>query len=198
MKYKGIIIVCLLAIIFGAAVTGYLACRCDRPGAVSQSGEDPPPGWVAPTTETTPWLPFKKNVASEYTAEFPPGSKVVVVKHKGEQVEIGILPDGKIVVPEGVEAKVYVKRPALVEAQIRPFVGAGGVGPNLGVAVAAGIDVVRVWKVNLGVGALINNDAVAGAAFAAYPIWRNVDLRVGGGWGSAGGVGFAGITIAIE
>jgi hypothetical protein len=198
MKYKGIIIVCILAVLFGAAVTGYLACRYNR-SAVSQGGEQVPPGWVTPLMETTPWLPFKKNVASEYTAEFPPGSKVVVIRPaKGPEIEIGILPDGKIVVPEGVEAKIYVKRPALIEAQIRPFIGVGGVGPELGVAVAAGIDVVRAWRVNIGVGCLISNEAVSGAAFAAYPLWRNVDLRVGGGYGSAGGVGFAGVTIGIE
>ncbi len=197
MQYKGIIIVCILAVLFGAAVTGVFMCRCDRLSeTVSQSGEAPPPGWVAPPEVKTPWL--GKNVASEITREFPPGSKVVVVKHKGEQVEIGILPSGEIVVPKGVEAKVYIKRPSLIKAQVRPFVGVGGVGPELGVAVAAGIDVVRVWKVNLGVGCLITNDAVAGAGFAAYPIWKNVDLRVGGGYGSGGSVGFAGVSIAIE
>ena len=56
----------------------------------------------------------------------------------------------------------------------------------------------RVWEINLGIGALINNEAVAGAAFAAYPIWRNIDLRIGGGYGTAGGVGFAGVSIGIE
>ena len=195
MKYKSTIIVCILAVLFGAAVTGYLACRCDRltQGAVSLEG------WVSPLVETTPWLPFKKNKASEYTKEFPPGSKVVVVRpEKGPEIEIGILPDGQVVVPEGVKATVYEKRPSLITAQMRPFIGVGGVGPELGVAVAAGIDVLRVWRINLGVGALISNEAVAGAGFAAYPIWRNVDLRVGGGYGSAGGVGFAGVTLAIE
>ena len=201
LQVRTIIIVCVLAVLFGAAVTGYLACRYDRSsGTTSQSVEgQPPPGWVAPSTETTPWLPFKKNVASKYTAEFPPGSKVVVVRpEKGPEIKIGILPDGQVVIPKGVKATIYEKRPALIKAQIRPFVGVGGVGPELGVAVAAGIDVIRIWKVNLGPGVLITNDAVAGAAFAAYPIWRNVDLRVGGGYGTNGGVGFAGITIGIE
>lgn len=199
MKYKSTIIVCILAVLFGATVTGYFACRCDRAPNATTSQYVAPPGWVAPPMETTPWLPFKKNVASEYTKEFPPGSKVVVIRPaKGPEIEIGILPDGKIVVPEGVKATVYEKRPALIKAQIRPFAGIGGVGPDLGVAVVAGIDVVRAWKVNIGVGCLITNDAVAGAAFAAYPLWRNIDLRVGGGYGSMGSVGFAGITIGIE
>lgn len=196
LKWRREIIIGIAALLL-IGVGVFLTCRCDR-STNTAFQHSAPPGWKAPPMETTPWLPFKKNVASEYTKEFPPGSKVVVVKHKGEQVEIGILPDGKIVVPEGVEAKVYVKRPSLIKAQIRPFIGVGGVGPELGVAVAAGIDVIRVWRVNLGPGVLINNEAVSGAGFAAVPIWRNIDLRVGGGYGSGGGVGFAGVTIAIE
>ena len=196
MRYRIIIGAALLLI----GVAGYFACRCDRDVTSNMASQQGilPLGWEQVAIEKTSWLPFKKNVASEYTKEFPPGSKVVVVKHKGEQVEIGILPGGEIVVPKGVEAKVYVKRPSLIKGQIRPFIGVGGVGPELGVAVAAGIDVIRVWRVNLGPGILITNDAVAGAGFAAYPIWRNIDLRVGGGYGSGGGVGFAGITIGIE
>lgn len=190
------------AFLAGAAVVGYIACRCDRPpgGAVSQSGEGrPPPGWVAPPESSTPWLPFATNKASEVTAGFPAGSKVVRLEtESGEVVDVGILPGGQIVTREGVKATIFVKRPAVIAAQVRPFIGAGVIGPDLNYAVALGVDVLRVWNVNIGVGALVNDDAVAGAAFAAYPVWRNVDLRAGGGFGTAGSIGYFGASIAIK
>jgi len=197
-----VLILAAVAVLLGAAGMFLLGRGCgDRPrsSAAQSGGGNIPAGQVKPPEQTTPWLPFKKNKASEYTAGFPAGSKVVVVTtQNGEQVEVGILPDGEVVVPEGTTAVVYVKRPAVVAAQIRPFVGVGATGPGLSVAAAAGVDVVRVWRVNLGVGALINSDAVAGAAFASTPIWRTVDARVGGGYGTAGAVGFAGVSIGIE
>jgi len=195
-----VLILAAVAVLLGAAGVFLLGRGCgDRPRSSAAQSGAAPPGWEAPPTETTPWLPFKKNKASEVTAGFPAGSKVVVVTtQNGEQVEVGILPDGEVVVPAGVTAVVYVKRPAVVAAQIRPFVGVGATGPGLSVAAAAGVDVVRVWRVNLGVGALFNSEAVAGAAFASTPIWRTVDARVGGGYGTAGTVGFAGVSIGIE
>ena len=200
MKWRREIIIAVVALLLiGAAVTGFIMCRCDRPG-VPDGGASQyaiPPGWQAADYLKAPWL--GKNVASEYTAEFPPGSKVVVVETpKGETVRIGILPGGQVVVPEGTKATVYEKREAFIQAQVRPFIGAGAIGPELGVAAAVGVDVVRVWKVNLGLGALINDESVAGAGFVSYPVWRNVDARVGGGYGTAGGVGFAGVSIGIE
>ena len=197
LRAKQLIWAVVALLLIGAAVTGVIMCRCDRPGDGAAGQYAIPPGWQAAGYLKTPWL--GKNKASEYTAEFPPGSKVVVIETpKGETVEIGILPGGQIVTKEGVKATVYEKRGPFIQAQVRPFIGAGGIGPELGVAAAIGVDVVRVWKVNLGLGALINDEAVAGAGFVSYPVWRNVDARVGGGYGTAGGVGFAGVSIGIE
>ena len=195
-RTKTIIWAVAVLLLIGVAV--FLTCRCDRAGVLESAIQYKiPPGWQAANVLKTPLL--GKNKASEYTAEFPPGSRVVVVETpKGETVEIGILPGGQVVTREGVTATVYEKREAFVEAQVRPFIGAGAIGPELGVAAAIGVDVVRVWKVNLGLGALINDEAVAGAGFVSYPVWRNVDARVGGGYGTAGGVGFAGVSIGIE
>jgi len=202
MKWRREIIIATLALLLiGAAVVGVFTCRCDREAGESDRATQSaaPPGWVAPPTETTPFLPFKKNKASEYTAGFPAGSRVVVVETpKGETVEIGILPDGQVVTKEGTKATVYEKRAAFITPQIRPFIGAGAIGPELGVAAAVGVDLLRVWRVNLGLGALINDEAVAAAAFAAYPVWRNVDARVGGGYGTAGGIAAVVVSVGIE
>ena len=198
LKAKYLIWAVVALLLIGAAVTGFIMCRCDRSGVPGSTMEYKiPPGWKQVAEIKTPLL--GKNKASEVTAEFSPGSRVVVIETpKGETVEIGILPGGQIVTREGVTATVYEKRGPFIQAQVRPFIGAGGIGPELGVAAAIGVDVVRVWKVNLGLGALINDEAVAGAGFVSYPVWRNVDARVGGGYGTAGGVGFAGVSIGIE
>ena len=197
LKAKYLIWAVVALLLIGAAVTGFIMCRCDR-GALSHTVTQLiPPGWKQVAEIKTPLL--GKNKASEVTAGFAPGSKVVVVETpKGETVEIGILPGGQIVTKEGVKATVYEKRGPFIQAQVRPFIGAGAIGPELGVAAAIGVDVVRVWKVNLGLGALINDEVVAGAGFVSYPVWRNVDARVGGGYGTAGGVGFAGVSKGIE
>ena len=198
-KVRVLIYVVIGAFLLGAAVVGYIACRCDRaPTYAASQHFGAPPGWVAPTELTTPWLPFATNEASEVTAGFPAGSKVVRLELEGgEVVDVGILPGGQVVTREGIKATIFVKREALIAGQVRPFFGVGGVGPDPDYAVALGVDVLRVWKVNVGVGALINDDAVAGAAFAAYPVWRNVDVRAGGGFGTAGAVGYFGASIAI-
>jgi len=201
LPVKYLILGALALLLIGAAVVGVFTCRYDREAGenarATQSAA--PPGWVAPPTETTPFLSFKKNKASDVTAGFPAGSRVVVVETpKGETVEIGILPDGQVVTKEGVKATIYEKRAAFIAPQIRPFIGAGAIGPELGVAAAVGVDLLRVWRVNLGLGALINDEAVAAAAFAAYPVWRNVDARIGGGYGTAGAAYFAGVSIGIE
>ena len=203
MKFraKELIIAVVALLLLGAAVVGVFTCRCDKgTGENARATQDAaPPGWIAPPTETTPFLPFKKNKASEYTAGFPAGSRVVVVETpKGETVEIGILPDGQVVTKEGTKATVYEKRAAFITPQIRPFIGAGAIGPELGVAAAVGVDLLRVWRVNLGLGALINDEAVAAAAFAAYPVWRNVDARIGGGYGTAGGIAAVVVSVGIE
>lgn len=189
----------ILAAVVLAGVVGWViigrGCG-DQPQPPKTKAEAPPGREFAPVVET-PLI--GRNVASERTRDYPPGSKVVVVKRPGvPEVEVGILPGGEVVVPEGVEATVYVKREAFAAAQVRPFVGVGVTGPELYAAGAVGVDFLRVWKVNLGAGALINDRAVAGAAFGAVPVWRNVDARVGGGYGTDGAVAFVGVSIGIE
>lgn len=178
----------------------------DRPAVPSSASQRIPDGWQAAPVVKTPWLPFKANEASEYTAEFPAGSRVVVVKTKdGQEVKIGVLPDGTIVGPVDVEytVTVYEKR-ALFQPEFRPYLGAGVIGAGVigpdGVtpAVAAGVDLLKIWRVNAGVGAVAGNDSIAVIASAAYPLWRNVDLRAGGGYGTPGGVGFVGASIGVE
>jgi len=196
-----------LILLVGLAVVGVVKCRCDRPGGGGAGQHGIPAGWYEPPTETTPFLPFKKNKASEYTAEFPPGSSVVVVTtQKGEQIEIGILPDGTVVVPDGVTAVVYEKRGRLINGEFRPFVF-GGLGLGGGYA-GGGVDLVRVWRLHGGVGAAATywpdgNDEtrdvdVGVIAKASVNVWRNLDLIGGGGYGTKGKMAFGGVELAIQ
>jgi len=205
-----VLILAAVAVLLGAVGVFLLGRGCGdrpRPAEPVSTATGALPGWVAPPEETTPWLPFKKNKASEYTAGFPAGSKVVRVEtEKGEVVEIGILPDGQVVTKKGTKAKatVYVKRPALVAAEFRPFLF-GGLGLG-GVYGGGGVDLVRVWRLHGGVGAAATywpdeeeRDVDVGViAKVSVNVWRNVDLVGGGGYGTAGELAFGGVSIGIE
>ena len=197
-------VVIVALVLLGAAWMFFFGRGCgDEPrSSASQSG-DIPPGWEFAAQQTTPLI--GKNKASEYTAAFPAGSKVVVVEtQNGEQVEIGILPDGEVVVPKGTKATVYVKRPAIIAAECRPFIF-GGLGLGGGY-VGGGVDLVRVWRLHGGVGAAATywpneeeRDVDVGViAKASVNVWRNVDLVGGGGYGTAGEMAFGGVAVAIQ
>ena len=49
-----------------------------------------------------------------------------------------------------------------------------------------------------GPGICVDSKAVSGVLTGSYKVWRNLDLRAGGGYGTSGPVGFAGVTIGIE
>ena len=200
-----VLILAAVAVLLGAAGMFLLGRGCGdrpRPAEPVSTATGAPPGWVAPAEETTPWLPFKKNRASEVTAGFPAGSRVVEVEvpEGAQKVRIGILPDGEVVVPPGVTAVVYEKRPPIINAEVRPWLGGGAEGTPVDVdpAIAAGVDLVRVWHIHAGPGLVASTDNIAGVLSGAVSVWRNVDVRGGGGYGTAGAVGFAGVSIGIE
>jgi hypothetical protein len=105
-----------------------------------------------------------------------------------------------VAVPEGQphEVSVYYKPEPNVVFELRPFVGAGlsTGGPN----VVAGIDVVRAWRLHAGAGAAVAfpDREVAAVGTLSYNVWRNVDVRLAGGYGTAGGFGAAGVSLAIQ
>ena len=201
MALKIAIPLAAVAVLLGAAWVFFLGRGCgDQPAATASQG-GAPPGWVTPPTETTPWLPFKKNRASEVTAAFPAGSRVVEIETGGAAtVQVAVLPGGEIVVPAGTTATVYVKRPPIINAEFRPWLGGGveGTPADVDPAIAAGVDLVRVWKLHAGPGVVASEDSVAGILSGAVSVWRNVDVRGGGGYGTAGAAGFVGVSIGIE
>ena len=187
--------VVILLVAGGMLIRG---CGCgDQP---QPSATQAPPGWQPVPIQKTPIFPFKKNTASEKTEGFPAGSKVVVVEtQNGEQVEVGILPGGEVVVPEGTTAVVYEKRPPIINAEFRPWLGGGAtVYPEVRPAAAVGVDVLRVWRVHTGPGVCVDSGAFSGVWTGSVGLWRNVDARAGGGYGTSGATGFAGVTIGIE
>jgi hypothetical protein len=201
----------LAAVVVVATVAWVLLGRgCgDQPSAPSTAGQRIPEGWQAAPVLKTPWLPFNENEASEYTREFPAGSKVIhVVTNKGEEIEIGILPDGTIVGPVDAEYEVivYEKRPPLFALEARPVIG-GGLSTD-GLTGVAGVDVVRCWRIHAGPAVAVsywpddNKDdrdvEVAAVGNVGFNAWRNIDIVAFGGYGTGGKTGGAGLEIAIK
>jgi len=140
-----------------------------------------------------------KTRAEELTAGLPGGTEVYEVKGPGEQTtRVYRTPKGEIY-KEG-EGEVTASRAPmpLVAVEFRPHVG-GGLGTG-GVAAVAGVDVVRIWRVRLGPGAGVDYPAknVAAVGSAGVKLWRNVDLRLAGGYGTKGAVAVAGVSLGID
>ena len=190
-----------------------LAIRCfftrgDGPAAPpGRPAAAPPPGWRTVEEERTSGAlqklsPFHRPTKADVVMrEWPAGSRVVRVETEGgEEVELGILPGGEVAVPEGQPHKVtvYHKPEAAVGLELRPFVGAGL--STDGPAVMAGVDVIRAWRLHLGPGVALTlpDKDVAAVGAVGYSLWRNVDLRLAGGYGTAGGTGAVGVSLGIE
>lgn len=166
-----------------------------------------PPGWVPKEEyEPTPWYKklsptYRPSKADKALKGWPRGSRVVHVEtEKGKRVEIGILPDGEVFVPEGQPHKVtvYHRPEAKVALEFRPFIGAG-LGTN-GVAAVGGVDVLRAWRVHMGPGVAVNiKGKVAGVGAVGLNVWRNIDLKGYGGATLDGERVFGGgVTIGIQ
>lgn len=177
----------------------------------SGSAKGTPAGWhqaavvVAPRIEN-PWHPSE---AGKKLKPFVAGTELVEVKTpSGETVQIAILPGGEVVVPDGYEATVYQKPGPLVDLEARPWIGAGltgypgGIGAGLGV----GVDVVRAWRFHGGPAGVVSwrREAgkprvdVAGGLAGSYNLWRNVDARAVGMYGTAGAAAFVGVGLGIQ
>lgn len=200
IRLKEIVIAAVGLLVLAAAVVGFIKCR-STPPAVSASQDYVPPGWNLTAVQKTPLL--GKNKASEYTGEFPAGSKVVVIETpKGEIVKVGILPGGQVVVPKGTKAVTYEKRPPLFAFEARPFV-AGGLGVG-GLYGAGGVDIIRLWKFHAGPAVAVSywpgdeNPEVGIVGKTSLNVWRNVDLAVMAGYGTEGEMAAGGIEIAIQ
>lgn len=201
---KPLIILAAIALL-GAAGWFLLSRGCgDRPvgtginACPTETGA--PPGWVTPPVEfTSRWPHLKKTPADAKLRGWPAGSRLVevAVPPGAATVEVGILPDGEIVVPPGVAAVVYHKPPASIALELRPWLGAGvGLG---GLTAGAGVDALRLWRVHVGAGLTYDyRRNVAGVLTTSYNVWRNVDLRVAGGYGTGDAAASALLTIGIE
>lgn len=199
-KIKPFLIIAAIAVVLAvfAVVFSRLSCREDQVGRALQLGDVVPPGWVAPPVETTtPWPHTKKNRADEVLKPFPPGSRVVEVD--GKQV-CAIMPGGEVVVPEGVNAVVYVKPPRSVAFEARPWVAFGASGSLTAIkpSGAAGLDVLRIKRAHIGLGACVDSGAVSALLVASYNPWRNLDVIAGGGYGTSGACAFAGVGLGIQ
>ena len=209
---KRIVILLAAGAVLGAAVVGYVTCRgCGgepRSGAVQPATpKETPPGWTAPPEKkTTPALKrilptYRPTRADVVLKPFPPGSRVVEVQPEGgPPIQVGILPGGEVVVPEGVKAVVYETPPAAIALEARPWVGGGAEASAMGVDIAGagGVDLVRVWRFHAGPGVVASRDNVAGVVAGGVNLWRNVDARAGGGYGLEGATAFVGVSIAIR
>ena len=167
----------------------------------------PPPGWAVVPEERTSSAVEKINPLHRPTEadlvmrDWPAGSRVVHVEtEEGEHVEIGVLPGGEIATPEGQphEVTVYCKPEPAVALELRPFFGAG-VGTS-GPTATAGVDVVRAWRLHAGAGAAVAfpDRDIAAVGTLSYNVWRNVGVRLAGGYGTAGGTAAVGVSVAVE
>jgi hypothetical protein len=206
--------VALTALIVAALITGALLTRRyyqrgegPIPEAASPRAEVPPPGWAVvpeerPSSAVERFNPFHRPTrADEVLAAWPAGSRVVHVEtEKGERVELGVLPGGEIAVPEGHghEVTVYYKPEPAASFEFRPFVGGGlsNGGPN----VMAGVDVVRAWRLHAGPAVAVDfpDRDVSAVGAVGWNVWRNVDVRVAGGYGTGGGVVGVAVALAVQ
>ena len=200
----------LVAVVIVAALLGrrlFIGGEGPARGPVGSRAEVPPPGWaVVPEERTSSAVdklnPFHRHSeADAIMRDWPAGSRVVKIETEGgEEVELGILPGGEVAVPEGqpYEVTVYYKSEPTVALELRPFVGAGlGTG---GPAVMAGVDIVRAWRLHAGAGvaASFPERDVAAVGTLSYNVWRNVDVRLAGGYGTAGGTAAVGVSVGVE
>lgn len=208
LKRLAVPVLVLAVVVVAALVIRWLFARGEG-GAVAPArpAERPPPGWSVVGEERTSGAlqrlnPFHRPTEADVVMRgWPAGSRVVKVETEGgEEVELGILPGGEVAVPEGQphEVTVYYKPEPAVALELRPFVGAGLSidGPN----VMAGVDVIRAWRLHAGPGVAVAfpDREVAAVGAVGYNVWRNVDLCLAGGYGTAGGTVAAVVTLAIE
>ena len=195
-------------VIIAALAIRWFFTRGDGPAAPpGRPAAAPPPGWRTVEEERTSSAlqrlsPFHRPTKADVVMkEWPAGSRVVRVETEGgEEVELGILPGGEVAVPEGQPHKVtvYHKPEAAVALELRPFVGAGL--STDGPAIMAGVDVFRAWRLHLGAGVALTlpDKDVAALGAAGVNLWRNVDLRLAGGYGTAGGTAAVGVSVGVE
>jgi hypothetical protein len=204
--------VALAALVVAALVAGALVARLvmgregpPRSREAAQRGA--PPGWrLAPKERTSSAFqklnPFRRpSEADAILRDWPPGSRLVRVETEGgEEVELGILPGGEVAVPQGQphEVTVYYKPEPAAALELRPFVGAG-LGTS-GPTVMAGVDVLRAWRLHAGVGVAVAfpDRDIAAVGTLSYNVWRNVDVCLAAGYGTAGGVAAAGVSVGLE
>ena len=187
--------------LLGVAVLIFLSCRgCGDEPRITKDG------WKAVDKEQTSTLfdklnPLKKTPtkADKLLEGWPAGTRIVEVTPQTETVYIAIPPTGEIQVPKHVTGVTVYESPTRNWGfEIRPFLGAGVSGPDLAPAAVAGVDVFKVWRLHTGPGVCVDSGAFSGVWTASVGVWRNVDVRGGGGYGTNGGMGFAGVTIGIE
>ncbi|HUV85686.1 MAG TPA: hypothetical protein VMX79_01075 [bacterium] len=198
----------VVVVIVAALAVRWLFARGEGAArAPARQAEQPPPGWRVVDDERTSGALQKLNPLHRPTQadvimrDWPAGSRVVHVETEGgEHVELGILPGGEVAVPEGQphDVTVYYKPEPAVALELRPFVGAG-LGTS-GPAVMGGVDVIRAWRFHLGPGVAVAfpDKEIAAVGTLGYSVWRNVDVRLAGGYGTAGGVAAVGVSLAIE
>ncbi len=195
---------------FGPAVRAFF--RGDDASVTSTAPPPPEERGLPPTAVPVPMVEDRvtlrerltpgrvKTRAEELTAGLPAGTEVYEVKGPGDEQTTRIYrtPEGEIY-KEG-ESEVTASRApeALAAVEFRPHV-AGGLGIG-GATAAAGVDVVRLWRVHLGPGAAVDYPAknVAAVGTAGIELWRNVDLRLAGGYGTKGAAAYLGASLAIE
>ena len=200
----GIVAVVLL----GAAVLIFLSCR--------GCGEEPQPlikdGCKAADKKQTSTLldrinPLKKTPtkADKLLEGWPAGTRIVEVTPHTETVYVAIPPTGEIQIPEDVTGvTVYEKPTRDWGLEFRPFLGAGAdfkpksEEEKISPAAVAGVDILNIWRVHTGPGVCVDSGAFSGVWTASVDVWRNVGARAGGGYGTNGGMGFAGVTVGIE
>jgi hypothetical protein len=200
----------LAAAVIGGALLGrrlFIGGEGPARAPAGPRAEVPPPGWaVVPEERTSSGLEkisplHRASEADLVMRDWPAGSRVVRVETEGgEEVELGILPGGEVAVPEGQphEVTVYYKPEPAVAFELRPFVGAG-LGTS-GPAVVAGVDVVRAWRLHAGGGVTVAfpDRDIAAVGTLSYNVWRNVDLCLVGGYGTAGGTAAVGVSVGVE
>lgn len=208
LKRLAIPLLIAVAVIIVALAIRWFFTRGDGPAAPpGRPAAAPPPGWRTVEEERTSGAlqklsPFHRPTKADVAMrEWPAGSRVIRVETEGgEEVEVGILPGGEVAVPEGQPHKVtiYHKPEPAVALELRPFVGAGL--STDGPALMAGVDVLRAWRLHLGPGVAVafTDRDVAALGAAGVNLWRNVDLRLAGGYGTAGRVAAVGLSLAIE
>ena len=201
----------LVAAIIIAALIGrrlFIGGEGPARGPAGNRAEVPPPGWAVAPEERTSSAVEKLNPlhrptkADAIMRDWPAGSRVVKIETEGgEEVELGILPGGEVAVPEGQPHKVtaYYKPEPAIALEMRPFVGAG-VSLGGDACAMAGVDVARAWRLHLGLGAAASfpDKEIAAVGTLGYSVWRNVDVRLAGGYGTAGGVAAVGVSVGVE